>query len=263
MRYYQLFFCFCTLLVVGLVGMAPLHAQEATPTKSFLSSLKSTISISDLRDKLTSVPALNNPSTPTSTAHTIKSELAETPAIQLVSAEKTITATESITSTPTPSAESISFGTICINSFSDEDASGIRDANEGYMAGIPVMVKREGKIVTQGISTGTQQPVCFAELVPGEYEVLQQPPASLALTTANNAMLTLKAGQTIGLEFGSRIRPMPTGTPIAPTETVTMTPSIPVPPVPSSNELSPIVWITVLSVLVVGIGGSLIALLRR
>ena len=262
MRYYQLFFCFCILLVVGLVGMVPLHAQEATPTKSFLSSLKSTVSISDLRDKLTSVPALNNSLTPTSTVGTIRSELAETPTIQLISAEQTITATESSPSTPTPSAESASFGTICINSFSDDDASGIRDANEGYMAGIPVLVKREGKIVVEGISTGTQRPVCFADLAVGEYEVLQQPPASLALTTANNAVLTLKAGQTIGLEFGSRVRPIPTST-TTPTASITITPSIPVPPVPESNELSPAVWITILSVLVVGIGGGLISLLRR
>lgn len=258
MRYHLRFIWLSLLLTVTLIWIAPLHAQDPDPTKSIFSLVKTPPSIGELFDKLTEMPTadLNQvETTPTPAKNTINTALTSASAD-----EATIEPTAEKKATPT--AKPISFGTICINSFADDNASGIRDTDEGYMAGIPVTVKQAEKIVEQGVSTGTQQPVCFAELAPGEYEVSQQPPASLELTTAGTAVLNLKESQTIGLEFGSRVRPMPTDT-LAPTESITTTPSILVPPVPESNELSPIVWITVLSVLVIGIGGGLIALLRR
>ncbi|MFO7538595.1 MAG: SdrD B-like domain-containing protein [Chloroflexota bacterium] len=123
-----------------------------------------------------------------------------------------VTATPTIipTDTPTPTPTSPPGGTICLNAFHDENANGIHDANEDYMAGITFTIRREGAVIDTAISTGQPQPLCFEGLEPGTYEVAQQIPARLVLTTADTAVISIEAGQTLGLEFGSRLPPQPT-----------------------------------------------------
>lgn len=105
------------------------------------------------------------------------------------------------TSTPAPSG-----GTICVNTFADENANGLRDPLEGYMANVPLFIGRAGTMVNQGVSNGTETPLCFDGLEPGEYEIAQQLPGGLEMTTAGNLAIEVAEGQVIGLEFGSRVR---------------------------------------------------------
>ena len=119
------------------------------------------------------------------------------------------------TNTPAPPTG----GTICVNTFSDENANGLRDdPEEGYMAGITILIGQNGAIVNQGISTGTDTPVCFEELDPGEYEVAQRLSNRLEMTTAGNALIPVEQGRVIGLEFGSRIAKIPDPTATTPDE---------------------------------------------
>ncbi|MFQ5399692.1 MAG: SdrD B-like domain-containing protein [Anaerolineae bacterium] len=98
-------------------------------------------------------------------------------------------------------------GSICINAFADENANGIHDTNEGYMAGVTITVAGSQQIVGQAVSPGNPTPVCFENLAPGNYQVAQTVPGRLEMTTAANAMLTVEQGKTYGVEFGSRVRP--------------------------------------------------------
>lgn len=111
------------------------------------------------------------------------------------------TNTPTITPSPTPAG-----GTICINSFADNNANGKRDDNEGYMAGIRFTIAKGSSVVAEGVSTGTNSAVCTSALEPGSYQVAQILPDALEMTTAGNTLVDVAQGQEIGLEFGSRIR---------------------------------------------------------
>ena len=104
------------------------------------------------------------------------------------------------TNTPAPQG-----GTICVNTFADANANGLRDSLEGYMANVPLIIGRNGTIINQGTSNGTDAPICFEGLEAGEYEVAQRLPGGLEMTTAGNLSIDVAAGQVIGLEFGSRV----------------------------------------------------------
>lgn len=121
--------------------------------------------------------------------------------------EVTNTPTAVPTNTPTPTPTTPPGGTICLNAFNDENANGIHDPGEDYLAGITFTVSRDGELVDTAISTGRAEPICFEGLAPGAYQVAQQIPPRLELTTADTAVIEINEGQTLGLEFGSRLRP--------------------------------------------------------
>lgn len=121
----------------------------------------------------------------------------------------TPTNTPEPTFTPTPAG-----GTICLNAFGDANANGIHDPDEGFMAGVALAVSRDGQVVSNGVSRGSDDAVCFDNLPPGEYTVAQSVPPTLEMTTAPNATVPVEAGKTVGVEFGSRLRQsQPTGEP--------------------------------------------------
>lgn len=123
----------------------------------------------------------------------------------------TATATSEVppTETPVPTPEPTAVpegGSICLNAFADSNGNGIHDADEGYMAGVTFEVANTERIVGNGVSAGTDIPVCFAGLEAGEYQASQILPARLEMTTAGQAMVNVTAEQIVGVEFGSRIR---------------------------------------------------------
>jgi hypothetical protein len=124
--------------------------------------------------------------------------------------EVTDTPTAVPTDTPTPTPTAPPGGTICLNAFNDENANGVHDPGEDYLAGITFTVSRDGEVVDTAISTGRPEPICFEGLAPGAYEVSQQIPPRLELTTADTAVIEISEGQTLGVEFGSRLRPQAT-----------------------------------------------------
>jgi hypothetical protein len=120
------------------------------------------------------------------------------------------TNTPTVTPTPTPTG-----GTICINSFADNNANGTRDDGEGFMAGIRFTIARGSAVIAEGVATGSQSAVCTRDLEPGSYQVAQILPDALEMTTAGNTLIDIEQGQEIGLEFGSRIRQTQTDTAVS------------------------------------------------
>ena len=72
------------------------------------------------------------------------------------------------------------------------------------MAGVNFTVAAGDRIVQRAVSTGPE-PICF-ELEPGNYQVVQEVPPTLEMTTGATAGITLAEGQTVRVEFGSRVR---------------------------------------------------------
>jgi hypothetical protein len=138
------------------------------------------------------------PPPPTATTTPIPPTLTPTAAF-------TATSTPIPTDTPTATPEPPEGGTICINAFADENANGVHDSAEGYMASVTFTVASAERVVGQAVSYGNETPVCFDGLVPGSYQVAQILPGRLEMTTAANAVLPVEEGMTYGVEFGSRI----------------------------------------------------------
>lgn len=148
-------------------------------------------------------PTNTPPPPPPATATPVPPTATPTPA---ETATPTVTPTS--TATPTPTG-----GRICVNAFADEDANGVRDEDEGYMAGVTFTVAGAESTVGQAVSDGNPEPHCFEAIPAGEYQVVQIVPARLEMTTADAATINVAAGQTVGLEFGSRLRPADFTTP--------------------------------------------------
>ena len=136
-------------------------------------------------------------------------------------AAATVAATMAATAVPVASATPSGSSTICVNAFLDANANGLRDADEGYVAGVTLTVAQGATIAGQAVSTGNEEPLCFGTLMAGRYEVAQTLPPTLEATTQPNATIDVAEGQTIALEFGSRLRTTPTAAP--PTATVDAT----------------------------------------
>jgi hypothetical protein len=137
-------------------------------------------------------------------------------------AAATAAATTAATSAPEASATPLTAtpagnSTICVNAFLDANGNGRRDADEGYVAGVTLTVAQGATIAGQAVSTGQAEPLCFGNLAAGRYEVAQTLPPTLEATTQPNAAIDVAEGQTIALEFGSRLRTTPTAPPPTPT----------------------------------------------
>lgn len=117
-------------------------------------------------------------------------------------AEPAATSEPAATATATP--EPTSAGMLCVNAFGDSNADGAHDPDEGAMAGVNFTVATGETILRRAVSTGPE-PVCF-ELDPGNYQVVQEVPPTLEMTTGATAGITLAEGQTVRVEFGSRVR---------------------------------------------------------
>ena len=136
-------------------------------------------------------------------------------------AAATVAATMAATAVPVASATPAGSSTICVNAFLDANANGLRDADEGYVAGVTLTVAQGATIAGQAVSTGNEEPLCFGNLMAGRYEVAQTLPPTLEATTQPNATIDVAEGQTIALEFGSRLRTTPTAAPATSTADAT------------------------------------------
>ena len=97
-------------------------------------------------------------------------------------------------------------GTICVNAFADDNGNGSRDESEGYMGNVTFTVASGSQVVSQAVSTGSDTPFCVEGLEEGSYQVAQNVPGRLEMTTAGNATVQVEVGRTVGIEFGSRLR---------------------------------------------------------
>lgn len=115
------------------------------------------------------------------------------------------------TELPAAADSAASSATICVNAFHDTNANGIHDPNERYMTDVTITVANQNAIVGSVISDGTESPKCFQNLEPGTYQVAQQVPPQLQMTSAANVAVEAAADVTVNVAFGSRVR----GEPIA------------------------------------------------
>ncbi len=178
----------------------------------------------------------------------------------------TATAVPTEASTNTPDAPA--GATICVNAFADDNGNGQFDANEGYMGNVAFRVGSGTQVIGQAISNGTADAVCFEGLDPGSYQIEQVVSGPLEMTTASTASVTVEAGQTAGVQFGSRLQ-QDTGaaepTAIAdaatavPTEQTTQTDSA------TADDGGLAAWsgLLLLIVAVILLGGILFVVLRR
>jgi hypothetical protein len=181
------------------------------------------------------------------------------------------TATTVPTATAVPTDTAIPGGIICVNAFADENANGIRDEVEGYIAGITFQVGSLETMVGQAISTGTADPICFEGVLPGSYQVSQLVPASLQMTTAPNTTIQVEVGKTYGIEFGSRLVPAGTNSndtadPTAIASDVTLPTAAPEVVAPPANEGFSVLAFSGLFLLllaVIGLGVLIFIALRR
>lgn len=154
----------------------------------------------------TSPPLPTQPPPPPATATPIPPTPTETP----IPVTPTETAIPTETASPTPSG-----GIVCVNAFVDDNANGLHDANEGFMAGVTLTIADATQVVHQTVSAGSDSPTCFTGVAPGAYQIAQVVPGRLEMTTAANTALVVEEGKTYGVEFGSRVRPDDEPAPVA------------------------------------------------
>ncbi len=162
--------------------------------------------------------------------------------------------------TPGPTATPGGTAAICVNAFLDENGNGLHEANEGYSAGVTLTVAQGFTIIGQGVSTGTEEPICFAGLQPGTYQVAQTVPPTMEMTTQANTTVLLGDGQTAGLEFGSRPRTEPPTAEPSPTTTAVAVTATSTPDTGSGSVSSPS-WLAVIGFLAIAGGLALLGLL--
>ncbi|MCP4362202.1 MAG: hypothetical protein GY796_29700 [Chloroflexi bacterium] len=109
------------------------------------------------------------------------------------------------TETPVPTNTPSPGGTICVNAFNDANGNGIHDEGEGPIGNVTFTIATATELVGQAVSTGTSDPVCFAELPAAQYTVSQIVPGALEMTTAPSTNIGLQESQVVGIEFGSRL----------------------------------------------------------
>ena len=159
-------------------------------------------------------------------------------------------------------------GTICVNAFADDNGNGARDENEGYMGNVTFTIANGSQVVSQAVSTGTDAPFCVEGLAAGSYQIAQNVPGRLEMTTAGNATIQVEVGRTVGIEFGSRLRDESTEVanaevpvPAEPTAEPTTAP----PPEQAENgfDLAAISGLLVMVVAVILLGALIFLALRR
>ncbi len=188
-----------------------------------------------------------------------------TPVPPTATATPAIPPTETAVPTPEPSPTPEG-GSLCLNAFADSNGNGVHDADEGYMAGITFSVANADGIVGQAVSAGTDQAICFDGLNAGEYQATQLLPARLDMTTAAQAMVTVDAGGTVGIEFGSRVHVEES---IATAVADTQPPATAIPAADSTDSdtgklpIAAYIGLTIIGLLIIGLIALIVKTLKK
>jgi hypothetical protein len=103
--------------------------------------------------------------------------------------------------TPTPFE---GFAEICVQLYHDVNGNGSRDTDEELLGGGAVSITEP--LRGESLSDNTKQdlPLCFSELLAGEYNLSVAVPEGYNNTTANTATVSMKAGDTTIVNFGAQ-----------------------------------------------------------
>lgn len=92
-------------------------------------------------------------------------------------------------------------GTVCIMGYEDANANGIRDPEEGKVAGITFTLNLGGELLSRYTTDGVSEPYCFADLAAGSYMVGWTGNA-FEPTTEQSWNVEVEDGAIISHEFG-------------------------------------------------------------
>jgi len=104
----------------------------------------------------------------------------------------------------TAAASAPALGGLCVQSFNDRNANGAYDGNEEFVGNIKFVVLTGATEVTTYTTNGTNEPYCFPDLAPGRYVVRVDLPKNYKPTTDEQFGVTLTAGQTVNVSFGTQ-----------------------------------------------------------
>ena len=92
---------------------------------------------------------------------------------------------------------------ICLMAFNDENENGQRDAGEGLRANVAFTLATGQRVVSNYVTTGTNEPYCIEGLSAGNYQISRSHAPDEALTTQGDWGIALTDGSIVTLEFGS------------------------------------------------------------
>ncbi len=99
-----------------------------------------------------------------------------------------------------PVAAQTTTGAICVSTFADANANGVRDADEGPLAGVNVNLETGGAIIATHVTAADEAQYCFANLLTGTYTITFTEAPTYHLTTAASGTFALEAGQTLTID---------------------------------------------------------------
>jgi uncharacterized protein YraI len=117
----------------------------------------------------------------------------------------TPTVTPTPTFTPTPAV-----GRICVLTYDDHNANGLRDPGEALLANAVFTVSDPTHAVGAYTTNGLSEPYCFDNLLPGYYFVAELNSPGYDSTTYDTWGIALGSGSVFTLEFGNRRPTKPT-----------------------------------------------------
>jgi hypothetical protein len=111
--------------------------------------------------------------------------------------------------------EEQSGGTVCVTSYLDENRSGTRDAGEGLLPGMVIVVSNDSGELGRYTTDGASEPYCFQGLEAGTYQISQETNSNWLATTLTAWGVSLEPGVVENLEFGNVTAPPPNPEPAA------------------------------------------------
>ncbi len=95
-------------------------------------------------------------------------------------------------------------GAICISTFADTNANGLRDQNEVVLAGVNVNLATDRVIIATHIIAAGEEQYCFEHLLEGIYTVTFTNSPTYRITTASEGSFAVGAGQRVTIDpFGA------------------------------------------------------------
>lgn len=117
-------------------------------------------------------------------------------------AESEGTPTPPPTETPTEMPRS---GEICLGAYVDDNQNGQRDAGEELKASVAFTISSGEAVVSNYVTDGSSEPYCITGLESGDYRVTRSTTGGEVLTNPGEWALSLAAGSSETLEFGSYV----------------------------------------------------------
>lgn len=107
------------------------------------------------------------------------------------------------TSAPRAAAQAET-GVICVATFADRNANGLRDEGEGPLAGVNVNLSTGGAIIATHITEEGETEYCFERLLRGIYTITFTESPLYRITTPREGTFALDAGQRLTIDaFGA------------------------------------------------------------